>query len=238
MPRLIPTNPVAAGWLAYTMWRKLPPAHRRLLLTAARTHGPRIAALPRRRPKRTRSADQPPGDAERSAHDAILLALVRGRIALARRGAPRAADIRDPRDRGAGSGRVVEPVSDRAPGPHVLRLLLRPDDLLEPRQAARAWRRLRPETGRAARAGRRRHGRAGPLVVADDVEVHLAAAEHEPADVRRPPPGRVSPTGTSPPARSSSDEAACLRRSRPFGVITISGRAVASSAWRRRRWKN
>ena len=44
MPRLIPTNPVAAGWLAYTMWRKLPPAHRRLLLTAARTHGPRVAA--------------------------------------------------------------------------------------------------------------------------------------------------------------------------------------------------
>jgi len=44
MPRLIPTNPVAAGLLAYTMWRKLPPAQRRLLLNAARTHGPRVAA--------------------------------------------------------------------------------------------------------------------------------------------------------------------------------------------------
>ena len=44
MPRLIPTNPMAAGVFAYTMWRKLPPAQRRLLLNAARTHGPRVAA--------------------------------------------------------------------------------------------------------------------------------------------------------------------------------------------------
>jgi hypothetical protein len=44
MPRLIPTNPVAAGLFAYTMWRKLPRAQRRLLLDAARTHGPRVAA--------------------------------------------------------------------------------------------------------------------------------------------------------------------------------------------------
>jgi len=44
MPRSIPTNPVAAGWLAYTLWRKLPPAQRRVLLQAARTHGPRVAA--------------------------------------------------------------------------------------------------------------------------------------------------------------------------------------------------
>jgi hypothetical protein len=36
MPRLIPTNPVAAGLFAYTMWRKLTPVQRRLLLTAAR----------------------------------------------------------------------------------------------------------------------------------------------------------------------------------------------------------
>jgi hypothetical protein len=44
MARLIPTNPVAAGLFAYTMWRKLPPAQRRLLLQAAMTHGPRVAA--------------------------------------------------------------------------------------------------------------------------------------------------------------------------------------------------
>jgi hypothetical protein len=44
MPRLIPTSPMSAGIFAYTMWRKLPPAQRRLLLKAARTHGPRVAA--------------------------------------------------------------------------------------------------------------------------------------------------------------------------------------------------
>lgn len=44
VPRLIPTNPVAAGVLAYKLWRKLPPAQRRVLLRAARTHGPRVAA--------------------------------------------------------------------------------------------------------------------------------------------------------------------------------------------------
>jgi hypothetical protein len=40
----IPRNPLAAGLLAYSLWQKLPPAQRRLLLEAARTHGPRIAA--------------------------------------------------------------------------------------------------------------------------------------------------------------------------------------------------
>jgi hypothetical protein len=44
MKRSLPTNPVAAGWLAYSLWRKLPPTQRRLLLVAARTHGPRVAA--------------------------------------------------------------------------------------------------------------------------------------------------------------------------------------------------
>ena len=44
MKRPMPTNPVAAGWLAYTLWRKLPTAQRQLLLVAARRHGPRLAA--------------------------------------------------------------------------------------------------------------------------------------------------------------------------------------------------
>jgi len=44
VPPLIPRSPVAASLLAYDLWRKLPPAQRRLLLDAARTHGPRIAA--------------------------------------------------------------------------------------------------------------------------------------------------------------------------------------------------
>ena len=43
MPR-IPKNPVAAGMLAYSLWAKLTPAQRRMLLEAARTHGPRVAA--------------------------------------------------------------------------------------------------------------------------------------------------------------------------------------------------
>ena len=40
-----------------------------------------------------------------------------------------------------------------------------------------------------------------------------------------------------PPASSSSVEDACFSRSSPFGVITTSGRAAASSACRRSRWK-
>jgi len=44
MPRLLPTNPMAAGLFAYGLWRKLSPAQRRVLLEAARTHGPRVAA--------------------------------------------------------------------------------------------------------------------------------------------------------------------------------------------------
>jgi hypothetical protein len=44
MARMIPRNPVAAGVFAYGMWRKLSPAQRQLLLNAARTHGPKVAA--------------------------------------------------------------------------------------------------------------------------------------------------------------------------------------------------
>jgi hypothetical protein len=44
MARLIPKNPVAAGLLAYSLWQKLTPAQRRVLLQAARTHGPKAAA--------------------------------------------------------------------------------------------------------------------------------------------------------------------------------------------------
>ena len=43
MPRLIPTNPIAAGFVALKVWRRLSPTQRRLLLDAARTHGPRVA---------------------------------------------------------------------------------------------------------------------------------------------------------------------------------------------------
>jgi len=47
MARLVPRNPVAAGLAAYGLWRKLTPAQRRLLLDAARTHGPKVAAAAR-----------------------------------------------------------------------------------------------------------------------------------------------------------------------------------------------
>lgn len=43
VPR-IPKNPVAAGMLAYSLWRKLTPSQRRLLLEAAKAHGPKVAS--------------------------------------------------------------------------------------------------------------------------------------------------------------------------------------------------
>jgi len=47
MPPLLPRNPMAAGLAAYGLWRKLTPAQRKLLLVAARTHGPKVAAAAR-----------------------------------------------------------------------------------------------------------------------------------------------------------------------------------------------
>ena len=47
MPPLLPRNPMAAGLAAYGLWRKLTPAQRRLLLDAARAHGPKVAAAAR-----------------------------------------------------------------------------------------------------------------------------------------------------------------------------------------------
>jgi len=38
---------MAAGLAAYGLWRKLTPAQRGLLLDAARTHGPKVAAAAR-----------------------------------------------------------------------------------------------------------------------------------------------------------------------------------------------
>src|SRR5436853_6579762 len=72
--------------------------------------------------------------AERLADDPVLLAQVRRRVALARARAPRAAGVAERRRL---RQRLLEPVADRPPGAHVLRLLLRPDDLLE--------RRVRPQ---------------------------------------------------------------------------------------------
>jgi hypothetical protein len=43
VPR-VPTNPVTLTLALFRVWRRLPPAQRRVLLQAARKHGPRIAA--------------------------------------------------------------------------------------------------------------------------------------------------------------------------------------------------
>ena len=41
MPRL---KPVTLGFAAFRLWRRLPPAQRRMVLSLARTHGPKVAA--------------------------------------------------------------------------------------------------------------------------------------------------------------------------------------------------
>src|SRR5262249_52460651 len=107
-----------------------------------------------------------------------LLAQVRGRIALTRAGAPRTADVEE---RHAFRLRLLEPVSDRAPGSHVLRLFLRPHDFAQVRvsgqQRLRALGRERielldPRDGPAVRLGW--------LLGAADVVVDLPLAENEP----------------------------------------------------------
>jgi hypothetical protein len=37
-------NPVSLGFATYRLWRRLPPAQRRLVLELARKHGPKVAA--------------------------------------------------------------------------------------------------------------------------------------------------------------------------------------------------
>jgi hypothetical protein len=42
-------RPLGLAFAVYDAWRRLPPAHRRQLLLAARRHGPRLAAAVARR---------------------------------------------------------------------------------------------------------------------------------------------------------------------------------------------
>jgi hypothetical protein len=44
VPRLRPTSPLGIAFGAFHLWRRLPPAQRRQVLTAARVHGPKVAA--------------------------------------------------------------------------------------------------------------------------------------------------------------------------------------------------
>ena len=214
--RSLRPGPVGLALALCDVWRRLPPKQRKQLLGLAREHGPRLAARAvdarRRRAKRRRRQGR--------AHDPVLLAQMRGRIALARARAPGAADVVQ---RHAVGLRLLEPVPDRPPRAHVLRLLLHPDDLAQVRIARRrAPSPSRPGTGRAARSARPRPGPATPSqqLVADDVVVHLPLADDQAlgALVVGAPRRRAS-GWNAPDARSSSDDDACLRRSSPFGVI-------------------
>ena len=39
-----PTSPLGIAFGAFHLWRRLPPAQRRMVLQTARTHGPKVAA--------------------------------------------------------------------------------------------------------------------------------------------------------------------------------------------------
>lgn len=57
VPRLNPLRrmgPVGLALTAYDLWRRLPPKQRKQVLTAARRHGPRIAAKVAERAARRR----------------------------------------------------------------------------------------------------------------------------------------------------------------------------------------
>ena len=96
---------------------------------------------------------------------------------------------------------------------------------------------LRPGTGRAARCAQPRRRRRRRAARGRRCRSRACRAEDEPAHASRGRrSGRRSPAGTRPSLSSSSVRCRLRSRSSPFGVITISGRAVGSSAWRRSRW--
>src|SRR5688500_15309467 len=117
------------------------------------------------------------------AGDSVLLDEVRGRVPLARARAPRTPDIAK---LDFGWQPLLQPVPDGAPGPHVLRLLLRPDALGHVRIAGEELviRRERERVELLEPGDSDALGGATPLVT-DDVVVDLPGAEDEAA---RPPP--------------------------------------------------
>ena len=144
VPKLPKRRAVGLALTAFDIWRRLPPRQRRpARATATSSTGPLIGAQAVRSAKRRRDARASLATRaqleQRCADDPVLLAQVRGRVALARARAPRPADVAQ---RDARGQRLLEAVPDRPPGAHVLRLLLRPDDLLQvrvrPRRARRA----------------------------------------------------------------------------------------------------
>ena len=59
MARLRRPGAIGLALTAYDIWRRLPPSQRRVLLGAARRHGPRIAAAAAAAAKAKRSAKKP-----------------------------------------------------------------------------------------------------------------------------------------------------------------------------------
>src|SRR6266496_3848933 len=78
----------------------------------------------------------------------------------------------------------LEPVPDCAPGPHVLRLFLRPDDLLERRVGRdETSSRIDGERIELLETGDRDRGGLLPELVTGDVVIELAGGEDEPRHV-------------------------------------------------------
>ena len=71
MPRFRPTSPLGLAFGAYHIWRRLPPAQRRMVLKTARTHGPKVAAALLAKRK---SAARPLSGSQSLADDPVLLA--------------------------------------------------------------------------------------------------------------------------------------------------------------------
>ena len=59
VPRM-PMSPVTTAYVLYKAWRRLPPQQRRLLLEAARTHGPMVAAMAAQMSKKAVAARRRP----------------------------------------------------------------------------------------------------------------------------------------------------------------------------------
>src|SRR5919106_5959872 len=101
---------------------------------------------------------------------------MQGRIALALARTPRAADVLHSRDVGCARRRLFEAVPDRAPRAHVLRLLLRPDDLADLGiRSDELGDLLERERIELLETTDRDIGRDGPMLVRHDVVVHLPA---------------------------------------------------------------
>ncbi len=56
---MVPKSSVGVALAAYRMWRRLPPAQKRLVLTQVRKHGPKAAAAAASIVRQTRNGKKP-----------------------------------------------------------------------------------------------------------------------------------------------------------------------------------